>query len=185
VQQNVQLVQQHVQVNVQSPPVVQNGLDGERMQLQMAANQLQQYRDGLDLAARQYTESMQNQMREVENMEFVNRQEAIQQVRNFEENLSREAGAQWQKNNEEMQAYTHRCESYVQHEQGEVARYRSHAELLDQQSKRVDQEFRQAEHVLAVNKDKVAHTEQAAREAVLRAQKNAAALADVVLSQKR
>jgi hypothetical protein len=87
-----------------------------------------------------------------------------------------------QKNNEEMQVYTHRCESYIQYEQGEVARYKNHAELLDQQSKRYDQELRQAEHVLAVNRDKVVNTEQAAREAVLRAQKDAAALADVVLS---
>ena len=104
------------------------------MQLEMVANQLQQYRDGLDLAARQYTENMQHPMREVENMEFVNRQEAIQQVRNFEENLSREAGAQWQKNNEEIQAYTHRCEFYVKYEQGEAIKYRNHAEMLDQQS---------------------------------------------------
>jgi hypothetical protein len=35
-----------------------------------------------------------------------------------------------------------------------------------------------------VNRDKVVNTEQAAREAVLRAQRDAAALADVVLSQK-
>jgi hypothetical protein len=81
-QQNVQLVQQHVQINVQNP-LVPNGLDGERLQLEMVANQLQQYRDGLDLAARQYTENMQNSMREVENMEFVNQQEATQQMRLF------------------------------------------------------------------------------------------------------
>jgi hypothetical protein len=183
VQQSVQLVQQHVQVNVQNPPV-QNGLDEERLQLHVAANQLQQYRDGLELSARQYTESMQNQMREVENMEYLNRQEAIQQVRNFEENLSREAGAQWQRNHEEMQIYTHRCERYVQYEQGEMNKCRSHAEALEQQSRRFDQELRQAEHVLAVNKDKVINTEHAARDAVVRAQKNAASLAELVLTQK-
>jgi hypothetical protein len=79
-----------------------------------------------------------------------------------------------------MQAYTHRCESYIQHEQGEVVRYKNHAELFDRQSKDYDRELRQAEHVLALNKDKVVHTEQAAREAVLRAQKDSSALADIV-----
>ena len=128
------------------------------MQLQVAAVQLQQYQAGLELAARQYTESLQNRMREVENMEFVNQQEATQQMRLFEENISREAWSQLQKNNEEMQAYTHRYESYIQYEQGEVARYKNHAELLDQQSKSYNQELRQVEHVLAVNKDKVVHT---------------------------
>jgi len=44
---SVQLAQQNVQVTVQHPPIAQNGLDGERMQLQLAAVQLPQYQAGL------------------------------------------------------------------------------------------------------------------------------------------
>ena len=38
---SVQLVQQNVQLTVQNPPLAQNGLDEERMQLQVAATRLQ------------------------------------------------------------------------------------------------------------------------------------------------
>ena len=88
---SVQLVQQNVQVTVQHPPAVQNGLEGERMQLQMAAVQLQQYQAGLEQAAHQHGETLRAKMREVENMEYATQQEAVQQVRLFEENISREA----------------------------------------------------------------------------------------------
>ena len=80
--------------------------------------------------------------------------------------------------------HTHRCESYIQYEQGEVVKYKNHAELLDRQSKDHDQELRQVAHVSALNKEKVVRTEQAAREAVLRAQKDSSALADIVMAQR-
>ena len=113
------------------------------MQLQMAAVQLQQYQAGLEQAAHQHGETLRAKMREVENMEYATQQEAVQHVRLFEENISREAWGHVQRNNEEMQAYTNRCESYVQYELGELQKYKSHAELVDRKAKDSDLELRQ------------------------------------------
>ena len=139
----------------------------------MAAVQLQHQHNNLEITAAHHAASLQQRAQEVINMEHLSHHEMAQRVFRVEEQIESDA-----------RTFKSRCEGFVNQEKDLAERCERNAMRMHNACAELEQERQMANQAVALYKNQVAETEQAARDSLCRAQNQTSELARMVMVQR-